>query len=193
MTSPRYESGLTGTPVEVWLAAYDRQKGFAEHALNQLDDEQFFRVPAPGLNSPAAITNHMAGNMRSRFTDFLSSDGEKPDRDRDREFEAPDPGAESARREARRAIMDRWDASWEILRRTIGGLGTQDLHRTVTIRGAPHTIHAAVTRSIDHYAFHIGQLNTIARLYVGSPRWKWFTIAPGGSRAFNEQMKRKHG
>ena len=193
MTSPRYESGLTGTPIEIWLAAYGRQRAFAEHALNQLDDEQFFRAPAPGLNSPAVIAKHMAGNMRSRFTDFLTSDGEKPDRDRDTEFDAPDPGNEPARSEARRAIMDSWGGSWKILESAIAGLANQDLHCTVTIRGAPHTVRAAITRSIDHYAFHIGQLNIIARLYVGSENWKWFTIPPGGTKSFNEDMKRRHG
>lgn len=192
MTSPRYESGLTGSPIEVYLAAYDRQKAFAEHALNQLDDEQFFRAPAPGLNSPAVIVAHIAGNMRSRFTEFLTTDGEKPDRNRDGEFAPMDPQDDSERRTTRRTLMQVWDDSWAILRRSIGALDAERLDQTVTIRGAPHTIHAALTRSIDHYAFHTGQLNIIARLYVGTENWKWFTIPPGGTSAFNDEMKRKH-
>lgn len=192
MTSPRYEEGLTGSPIEVWLAAYDRQKAFAEHALNQLDDKQFFRAPAPGLNSPAVIVNHMAGNMRSRFTDFLTTDGEKPSRDRDGEFTRVDPRDDAERRTTRRRLMQTWEESWILLRESIGALDAERLDQTVTIRGAPHTIHAALTRSIDHYAFHTGQLNIIARLYVGSENWKWFTIPPGGTKTFNDGMRRTH-
>ena len=184
----RFEDGLGGDIVEGWRAIFARQRAFAEHAIDQLDLDGFFWSPGAGLNSVAVITRHRAGNMKSRWTGFLTEDGEKAWRDRDEEFVAPDPTEAS-----RDAIMAAWREGWAALDSTLGALTEADLGRTVTIRGAPHAVHAAVLRQIDHYAFHVGQMNVIARLRVGSDNWAWFTLAPGGTKAFNEAMRAKHG
>lgn len=188
MAGHAYDQPLPSDVIAVWREVFARQKAFAEHAFAQLDDEGFFRVLAPGLNSVAVIANHVAGNLRSRFTDFLTTDGEKPDRDRDSEFVVPEPSPQ-----ARAAVMARWDAGWSALFATLDALTPADLHRTVLIRAVPHPVHAAVLRQIDHYAFHVGQINVIARMVVGTEHWKWFTIPPGGTRAFNERLMGRSG
>jgi len=194
MTDGKYEAGLATDLLSTWRAIFERQNTFAEHAFNQLDDEGFFRVLAPGLNSVAVIARHMGANMLSRWTDFLTTDGEKPTRDRDAEL-APFPGSMTAdeRREARARVMDIWSRGWATLLATLDSLTESDLSRTVTIRGAPHTVHGAIARQLDHYAFHVGQINLLARQIVGTNRWKWFTLPPGGTREFNERMRREHG
>lgn len=185
--STRYESALPDDAVAVWRQVFERQKAFAEHAFAQLDDAGFFRAIAPGLNPVAVIANHVAGNLRSRFTDFLTTDGEKPDRDRDSEFVVPDPSPD-ARPRARAEIMERWERGWSVLFATLDALTPADIARTVLIRAVPHPVHAAVLRQVDHYAFHVGQINVIARAIVGTDNWKWFTLPPGGTRAFNERL-----
>lgn len=187
MNGYAYESGLVGGLVEDCLAVFDRQRAFAEHAFDQLDDEGFFWTPAPGLNAVAVIARHLAGNLRSRWTDFLTADGEKDWRDREDEFALPEPSAAS-----RAAIMEDWARGWAALDTALDGLTDRDLARQITIRGAPHTVHAAIARQMDHYAFHVGQINVIARLRVGTENWKWFTLPPGGTRAFNEAMRTRH-
>jgi hypothetical protein len=184
MSDTRFESPLPSDIIGVWIQIFERQKAFAEHAFDQLDDEQFFKVLAPGLNSCAIIVNHLAGNMMSRWTDFLTSDGEKPFRDRDHEF---DPPAEHSDSERAR-IMERWNTGWSRLFAALDELAPEDLSRTVTIRSVPHPVHAAIARQLDHYSFHIGQINIIARQLVGTDAWNWFTLPPGGTKAFNEKL-----
>lgn len=192
MPDPRYQSGLTGGMVETWASVFRRQKAFAEHTFGQLDDEAFFRVPGPEMNSVAVIARHVAGNLLSRFTDFLTTDGEKPWRDREAELGAFEvPGDAQGRARLRSEVMERWELGWKTLLDTLGSLSAEDLCRTVTIRDAPHAVHAAIVRQLDHYAFHVGQINVIARQMVGVDRWEWFTIPPGQSEAFNERMRRK--
>ena len=193
MSSHGYESGLRADLLDTWRAIFERQKAFAEHAFDQLDDDQFFAVLTPGLNSVAVIARHMGSNMLSRWTDFLTSDGEKPSRDRDAELEPfPEDMAPEQRARARAQVMDTWSRGWSTLLATLESLTEADLSRTVTIRSAPHSVHAAIARQLDHYAFHVGQINVIARQLVGTDQWKWFTLPPGGTRAFNEQMRRRH-
>lgn len=184
----RYGAGLTGDIIAVWRAVFARQRAFAEHAFDQLDDDGFFWSPGEGLNSVAVIAQHLSGNLKSRWTDFLTSDGEKDWRDRDAEFAAPAPT-----RDARVALMDAWADGWATLDVALSGLTPGDLMRNVTIRGAPFAVHAAVARQLDHYAFHVGQINVIARSRVGSASWRWFTLPPGESGAFNAQMRARHG
>lgn len=188
MTSARFTEDSILGPVASARTVFARQKAFAEHALDQLSDEQFFTAIAPGLNAPAVIVRHLAGNLLSRWTDFLTTDGEKPTRDRDAEFDAPQP-VPAERAAARTQIMQQWERGWQSLSAAFEALRDEDLARTVTIRTVEHSVALAIARQLDHYAFHVGQLNVIARFMVGTDRWKWFTLPPGGTKAFNEQLR----
>jgi hypothetical protein len=148
----------------------------AERAMEQADDPAFFRVLDAESNSIAILVRHMAGNLRSRFTGFLTSDGEKPDRHRDQEFEMP-PGM------ARADLMARWAAGWQILFDTMASLSDTDLDRTVLIRTEPHTVHRALLRSLAHMALHTGQIIQLAKHWAG-PGWKTLSIPRGQSETY---------
>jgi uncharacterized protein DUF1572 len=190
MSDQRYETDSAGGVVASSRVVFTRQKAFAEHAFNQLDDTGFFAVTAPGLNSVAVIARHLGSNMLSRWTDFLTTDGEKPTRDRDAELE-PFPAnmtpAEAAR--VRAEVMDTWNRGWAVLLETLETLTEADLARTITIRTVEHSVTLALLRQLDHYAFHVGQINAIARTIVGTENWQWFTLAPGETKAFNEKLR----
>lgn len=181
-TEPTMADDLADALIDSWLATLTQHKGFAERAIAQVSDDQLHETLAPNTLSIAAIVKHLAGNMRSRFTDFLTTDGEKPDRHRDTEFIDDLP--------TRSEIIARWDAGWAIVQSAIASLTAPDLDRTVTIRAEPHSVPAAVTRQIAHYAYHTGQIMLIARALVGDA-WHWVTIAPGASDDFNTQMDQR--
>jgi hypothetical protein len=143
-------------------------KAQADKAIAQVDDTQFFATLDPDANSIALIVKHVAGNMRSRWTDFLTSDGEKPDRQRDTEFER-ETG------DTRAALMERWDAGWNLLLNTLSSLKPPDLGKTVTIRAEPHTVVQAINRQLSHYSVHVGQIVLLAKHYAG-PRWQTLSI-----------------
>ena len=148
-------------------------KGLAERATAQIPDQALFATLGEGSNSIAIVMQHMAGNMRSRWTDFLTTDGEKPDRNRDREFVLDeDDDAASLRR--------RWEAGWETTLGAIGALAPADLERSVTIRGEPHTVPQAILRQTTHYAYHVGQIVLLARHLAGGG-WEYLSVAPGKS------------
>lgn len=184
MANTQYVNPLPNDTIAIWRQVFDRQRAFALHAFNQLDDAQFFTILAPGLNSCAIIANHLAGNMRSRWTDFLTADGEKPTRDRDSEFDLP---AEHSADE-RAKTMERFEQGWSILFAALDELAPADLSKIIKIRNVEHTVNAAVIRQIDHLSFHIGQINIIARQLVGTENWRWFTLAPGATKALNEKL-----
>ena len=140
----------------------------ADKAIAQVDDAQFFALLDPDANSIALIVKHVAGNMRSRWTDFLTSDGEKPDRHRDTEFEreAGDTRAE---------VLARWDRGWDLLLNTLSALKPSDLGKTVTIRGEPHTVVQAINRQVSHYSAHVGQIVLLAKHYAGA-HWQTLSI-----------------
>ena len=150
------------------LAEFRKLKAQAERAIAQIDDEQFFATLDSDANSIALIVKHIAGNMRSRWTDFLTSDGEKPDRNRDGEFEV-------APNDTRETILARWEDSWGRALDAIGSLQPGDLQKTVTIRGEPLTVLQAIARQITHYAAHIGQIVLLAKHFAG-PRWRTLSI-----------------
>jgi len=137
-----------------------------------LDDEAFIRLPGEAVNSVALIVKHLAGNLRSRWTDFLTTDGDKPGRNRDGEFVLSEA-------DTRAALMAAWEQGWQAILGTIGSLTEADLARTVTIRGEPHTVQQAVLRGTMHAAYHVGQILYLARLV--NPAAPWLTIAPGAS------------
>ena len=159
-------------------------KRLAEGALAQLSDEEFFRVLDDGeSNSIAVIVKHIAGNARSRFTDFLTTDGEKPWRHRDTEFEI---GAN----ETRAALMASWEAGYKIVFDTLGSLQPEDLARTVTIRGAEHSVLQAIHRATAHYAYHIGQIVFLAKHWRGKD-WKTLSIPRGRSDEAGKEIEQK--
>ncbi len=159
-------------------------KRLADGAVAQVSDEEFFRALDPESNSIALIMKHMAGNMRSRWTDFLTSDGEKADRRRDSEFESEG--------EDRRAIQDAWEAGWRLVFDAVGSLRPEDLTRTVTIRGEPHTVVEAVNRQLTHYGQHTGQIVFLAKHFKSSA-WRSLSIPRGQSETFTAGMREKHG
>ena len=154
-----------------------KYKALADKAMAQVADTDLFRAPDPESNSIAVVVKHIAGNMRSRWTDFLTTDGEKPDRDRDTEFELGI--ADTADR-----LRERWEDGWKLLLDALADLRPADLARSVPIRGEPHTVLQAIQRQLTHYAYHVGQMVYVARHYAG-PRWKSLSIPKGKSREFD--------
>ncbi len=149
-----------------------RLKAQADKAMAQVDDVQFFSLIDADANSIALIVKHVAGNMRSRWTDFLTSDGEKPDRHRDTEFERD---AE----DTREVVLDRWEAGWQLLFDTLASLEPADLGKTVMIRSEPHTVVQAINRQMSHYSAHVGQIVLLAKHFAG-PRWQTLSIPKKG-------------
>ena len=151
-------------------------KRMGEGAMAQLRDEDFFVTLDAESNSVAILVKHLAGNMRSRFTDFLTTDGEKPDRFRDTEFELTPTTT-------RADVMKWWEEGWACVFGTIDSLNPEDVMRTVTIRAEPHTVIQAINRQIAHYAAHIGQIVFLAK-HLRSSEWKTLTIPRGKSEEF---------
>lgn len=151
-------------------------RGMAERAFQQLDDSHFFFRLNPRQNSIHVIVKHMAGNMRSRWTDFLTADGEKPDRDRESEF--VEDGV------PRGQVLRTWEAGWSAVFAALEPLTDRDLTRTVYIRRQPLTVVQAIVRQVEHYGYHVGQIVLIAKHLRGDD-WSYLTIPPGGSTAFN--------
>jgi len=158
---------------------FSTYRKLAEGALAQLRDEEFFRSPGAESNSAAVLVRHLAGNMRSRFTDFLTSDGEKPDRNRDGEFEMPSPTS-------RADLMAAWEKGWKTVFDAIDALAPADVLRGVTIRGEPHSVLQALSRQQAHYAQHVGQIVYVAKLIRGG-EWKTLSIPRGKSEEFNRR------
>jgi uncharacterized protein DUF1572 len=158
-------------------------KRLAEGAIAQLKDEELFTALDAESNSIAIVIKHLAGNMRSRFTDFLTTDGEKPDRHRDQEFEM-NSGA------TRAEVMRWWEEGWARVFSAVEALNPEDLMRTVTIRGEPHSVLQALNRQVAHYAYHVGQIVFLAK-HFRSAEWKSLSVPRGKSEEFNAQMAAK--
>ena len=151
-------------------------KRMAENAMAQLEDKHFFTVIDPEANSIAILVKHIVGNARSRFSDFLSSDGEKPDRFRDHEFEITP-------QTTREEVLGWWEQGWSQVFSTLDSLKPEDLARTVTIRQEPHTVMQALNRALAHYAQHIGQIVFLAK-HLRSAEWKTLSIPRGKSEDY---------
>jgi hypothetical protein len=157
---------------------FHRLKDLADRAIAQLAGELLFAVPGEGDNSVAVIMKHVGGNMRSRWQDFLSSDGEKPDRNRDQEFVL---GAD----DSRKSLFARWEQAWNLLFTALEPLVPADLDRLVTIRGESLTVLQAINRQLTHYAYHVGQIVYVAKHWNGR-RWQTLSIPVGRSEQFNQ-------
>jgi uncharacterized damage-inducible protein DinB len=155
---------------------YHRYKLIGKKALDQTSDLALNKALGHENNSIAMIVRHISGNFVSRFTDFLTSDGEKPWRNRDTEFESRDYD--------RQEIYEMWDKGWEALETQLSALSDDDLERTVYIRGQSWTVHAALSRSLAHVSYHIGQIVMLARM-LNEGEWKWISVPKGKSKEYN--------
>ncbi len=164
------------------LAAFRNYKKMAEKAMEQVSDDEFFHLIDPESNSIAIILKHIAGNQRSRWTDFLTTDGEKEDRNRDTEFEILD--------ESRKSLMNYWEAGWNTLFDSLESLTPEAFSKSVTIRGESHTIFEAINRQLTHYAYHVGQIAFLAK-HFRSNNWNTLSVPKNKSAEFNEFLARK--
>ena len=165
-------------------AEYRRYKRLGDESLRQLDAEALVRRPPGDGNSVAAIVWHIAGNLRSRFTDFLTTDGEKPWRDRESEFEARDVGPAE--------VLAKWEDGWRVLFAATASLADADLSRPVRIRGQELSVAEALHRSLAHASYHVGQIVFLARSLRGGA-WEFLTIPPGQSDQYNRDPAREKG
>jgi uncharacterized protein DUF1572 len=170
---------FTTSYVEDSIALFRQYKKLAEAAMAQVTDEQLYQAIDEENNSIAIIVKHMAGNMRSRWTDFLTSDGEKPGRDRDSEFVLPPP--------TRAALMESWERGWACLFGALDPLSDADLTRTITIRGETHSVMQAINRQVGHYSYHVGQIVMLAKHYQHQ-NWKPLTVPKNKSAEFNRKV-----
>ena len=168
--------------VQAFIERFREQKLMAEKAVGQVSDKQLHEPLDENTNCLTVIMKHMAGNLRSRFTEFLCSDGEKPDRDRDAEFvdDVPD----------RLSLMSIWEQGWNCLFESINALTDEDLGRRVTIRNQPHTVADALMRRLAHAAYHVGQIVQLSR-FLAKDCWTTLTIPRGGSGEFTAKMREK--
>jgi uncharacterized damage-inducible protein DinB len=161
------------------ISLFRYYKKMTEGAIEQVSDDQLFATLDEEMNSIAIIVKHMTGNMRSRWTNFLSSDGEKPDRNRDTEFVQPPS--------TRADLMQSWNSAWEKLFEALTPLSDADLARTVTIRGEAHSVMQAINRQIAHYAYHCGQIVFLAKHFKAS-EWKSLSLPRNKSAEFNRRV-----
>ncbi len=170
---------FTTSYMEDALSLFRYYKRLAERAMEQVSDEHLFAELDEQGNSIAIIIKHMTGNMRSRWTDFLTTDGEKPTRHRDAEFEDPPP--------TREAVMKLWDDGWGIFLGTLESLSDADLSRTITIRSEAHSVMQAVNRQLAHYPHHVGQILTLAKHFAHG-QWQSLSIPRKASADFNQKV-----
>ena len=159
------------------LAAFRSNKGWADKAVAQLSDDMLHVALDPNTNCIAVIMKHVAGNLLSRWTDFLTTDGEKPWRNRDDEF-VDSFGS-------RAELLDFWERGWACLLTTLRSRKPEDLGKTVLIRGEPHSVPLSLERSLGHTCYHVGQIVQVARIHAGE-KWSMLTIPRGGSEQFNK-------
>jgi hypothetical protein len=171
---------FTTSYVEDSIGILRYYKKLAERAMEQVNDDQLFATLDEESNSIAVIVKHMAGNMQSRWTDFLTSDGEKPGRDRDAEFSAPPT--------KREALLQLWETGWQCVLGTLESLSEADLGRTITIRGEAHSVMQAINRQVAHYPYHCGQIVFLAKHHCAG-RWRTLSVPRGKSADFNARVQ----
>lgn len=161
------------------IAIFRYYKKLTEKALEQVPDDHLTTLLDPEMNSIAQIVKHMAGNMRSRWTDFLTTDGEKPNRNRDAEFVEPP--------QTREALLAMWNEGWDCMFRALEPLTDRDLGRTVMIRGEAHSVMQAINRQMAHYSYHCGQIVFLTK-HFASANWQSLTVPRGKSEEFNRRV-----
>jgi len=168
--------------IESMRTAFERHRDLAERAAMQLTDDELVAEGQGGASSAATIMWHMGSNLESRFTDFLTSDGEKPWREREDEF--------ASRHVSRDSLMQRWESGWSCLGAALDGLVDSDLAGTIRIRHEPMSVSVALHRALGHACYHVGQIVYIARSTRGDD-WQWLSIPPGGTEAYNRRMEER--
>jgi uncharacterized damage-inducible protein DinB len=158
-------------------------KRMADKAIAQIPADAFLHAPDAESNSVALIVKHIAGNLRSRWTDFLTTDGEKPDRHRDQEFETTD-------HDSHEVLLKQWETGWSLVFETMESLAPADLEKTVLIREEPHSVLKAIQRQLTHNAYHVGQIVFLAK-QLRSADWKTLTIPRGKTEEFNAKMRER--
>jgi hypothetical protein len=171
---------LTTSYVEDSIGIFRYYKKLAERAMEQVSDDQLFATLDDEANSIAVIVKHMAGNMQSRWTHFLTSDGEKPGRDRDAEFSNPPA--------TREALLQLWEDGWRCVLGTLESLSDADLGRTITIRGEAHSVMQAINRQVAHYPYHCGQIVFLAKHFCAG-HWQILSVPLGKSAEFNRRVR----
>jgi hypothetical protein len=166
------------------INAFEANKRLADRAIEQVPEDKLHTALDANTNSIALIMKHVAGNLISRWTDFLTTDGEKPERNRDAEF-VDSFGS-------RAEVLESWERGWSCLLQTLKSLKAEDLDKTVMIRGEPHSVPLALERSLGHTCYHIGQIVQVARIHAGD-KWTTLTIPRGGSEQFNKAMGSQPG
>jgi hypothetical protein len=177
MTDPRHMVAAIETE-------YRRYKSLGEDTMSQLTDAHLITRPTPESLSIAMIVWHVSGNLESRFTDFLTTDGEKPWRDRESEFEDRHVG--------RSEVLAKWERGWKVLFDTLSRLADADLVRVVTVRGVQATVGEALERSLSHTSYHAGQITYLGKMFRGG-QWKYLSIPPGGTTAYNANPTHEKG
>jgi hypothetical protein len=173
---------LTTSYIKDSVDLFGYYKRLAERAIQQCPDDGLFSTLDPESNSIAIIVKHMAGNIHSRWTDFLTTDGEKPDRNRDSEFEKPPRD--------RAELMAMWESGWKILFDALEPLTEADMARTITIRTEPHSVMQAINRQVAHYSYHIGQIVFLAKHFTAKLNGNWtaVTVPRNTSAQFNADV-----
>lgn len=161
---------------------FRRYKGLGDGAIQQLTDDELSRAGSEGGNSVAVLVWHLSGNFASRFTDFLTTDGEKPWRRRDEEFDE--------RRVTREELLAKWNGGWAVLQSALAALDDSHLNHAVLVRGVEFTVHEALHRSLAHFSYHVGQMVFLAKSFRGES-WKTLSIARGASEAYNANPTRE--
>jgi uncharacterized damage-inducible protein DinB len=170
--------------IKDFVDEYSRYRKIGEKAIRQVSDEELNEVLGADNNSTAMIVRHLSGNLISRFTDFLTTDGEKPWRDRDSEFEDT--------RYDRQDVERMWAEGWDVLESALSKLSDDHLQRHVYIRGQSLTVNQALCRSLAHVSYHVGQIVLLARIFNGED-WQWITIPKGRSHEYNRNPTKEKG
>jgi len=170
--------------VNLFVNEYKRYKDLIENSVKQVSEEDFFKQPDKHDNSIAVIVKHLSGNLKSRFTDFLTTDGEKEWRDRDTEFDAD--------KITKADLMLKWYEAWDVLEKAVFSLSPKDMKKTVIIRGVQFTVEEALARSLSHFSYHVGQITYLAKHFAGE-NWKYLSIPPGESSNYNKNPSKEKG
>jgi len=168
--------------MEYFVGEYIRYRNYLDGALPQLSDDEFFRKIGPTSNSVAIIMKHVSGNFKSRFTDFLTTDGEKPWRNRESEFDVTGL--------SRTDLMTLWQEAWQVLEESVFNLKPEDGKKIVTVRGVELTVNDALCRSLAHFSSHVGEIIFVAKYFRGD-NWTYLSIAPGQSDEYRQNPTRE--